>query len=288
MALGSLIKEQPNAEAEAKAAAEQREREEAIAKAAEEKAATQARLEQIEKQMEKGFQARNAGPESPTPTEAHQAQQALGLTEEQVDQMIAEGKGAQAVQMVADQIAANRVAMLSNEFSKVMTPVLKRGHKQEINGLREHPYFDDLEEELRDHFEANPRDMLVEGKVEEKFHELVGKNITRLQTLQGEREARKALEAENADEVDRMEKAPATVNRRRAVEPPIRPPSTTPKKQDKKVEVDPVRQELCDIYSGMGYSITPEEFDGIEKGELLPKKMSVDIQLGRRKSNVSY
>jgi hypothetical protein len=292
MALANLIKPPQEADKAAEAAAQQAEiekqRQEANLRAAEEKAATQARLEQLEKQVGKGFEQRQQQPQAPQSSEVHQAQQQLGITDEQLETLMAEGKGALALQAIAQQVSQNQLAEYNQQVTPVLGNLVKRGFKNEINDLRGDEHFDDLEEELRGYFDSNPQEMLVEGRVESKYYELIGKNRKMLQERAADRAERKRLDEQNAQEVAAMEKVSPTPTRQRAVEPPIRPASPTPTKPKEKVKLDPIRQELVDIYSGMGYNISPEEFVGIEEGKLLPKKMSADIQLGRSKPNVEY
>lgn len=287
MALGKLIKADAEAEAEeAKAAEAERiaeEQQQAVIKAAEEKASLNARLDSMEKAVERGYN--NRQDTAPVQADARVAQQQLGITDEQLEQLIAEGKGAQAVQLISQQVSQNQLAAYNEKVGAVLGNVVKRGFKQEMAELKDHPFYEDLKDELKEYFDTHPNEMIEEGAVKEEFHRLVGANLTTLQTKAGERAAAEAAESE---EESIYEKSHPTGNRRRAVEPPLRPASPTPTRPKEKAKLDPIRQELMDIYNSFGANMDEEEYMGIEEGKLLPKKMSVDIQLGKGKSNVSY
>jgi hypothetical protein len=284
MGLASLIKDPPEPSEEEKKAAEAEEQQrvadaqrQADIQSAKEKAALESRLEQVEKMASRKFEERNVAP--PTQSEAYQAQQQLGITDEQLETMISEGKGALAVQAIAEQITQNKLQAYNQEVSQVLGNVVKRGWKGEMAALKDHEYYEDLKDELHAYFDDHPEDMMKEGKVEEEFNRLVGKNLSRLRERSEEREASARAEEQRIEQEH---------PRRRAVEPPIRTASAPPKKKEKEEPLHPVEEELCAIYSGMGFDISPAEFKGIRDGKLLPQKSSVGIQLGKRRSNVEY
>lgn len=246
------------------------------------------RISELERSMQERYRAVREVPSAPAPEPAYQAQQELGLTDEEIL-----AKPAEAVQRMAEHIANQRVAQMEGQVTQVLGHQVRRGFDAEIESLKKHPYFDDLAGALNTHFESNPHEMIQAGSAKRRFNELVGENLETLTKLAAEREAQRRIDEEKRVLADQ----PAAISRNRVVEPAIRPGTpppveTTSKDKEFTLDENPARaaekRYLMEEFNRHGANLNEEEWVGIEDGKLLPKKLAADIQMGRSKPNVEY
>jgi len=248
------------------------------------RAATDARLQGLETALGQRFAEQRRGPAAPPapePSSAYAAQQELGLTDEQIL-----SNPLESVKAIAQHIAEKQRAAFVAEVAPVLGGLVHSNYEAQVDSLKSHPYFIDLQDALRGHFEENPSDKMSPGNIRKVFNELVGANIVELQrraaVREGERQAAEAVAT------------PAP--RARAVEPSIRTPATTvTTKQAMEKEgvimgdgLDDARQELMQEFNKYGVNLSDKEWQAIESGERFPKKISSDIQVLGRRANVSY
>jgi hypothetical protein len=245
-------------------------------------AANEARLEMMERRLGEGYQANQSAPTAPDASPSYQAQQELGITDEELL-----ANPTQSMRQIAEHVAAKMNAESMQRVGAVVGNLANTTYEMELKELSTHPYYVHLEGQLRDHFRNNPTEYTNNpGAMRRKYNELVGANLTDLQRIQEE--------ATEADISNSTNAAPATrtPSRTRVVEPnlPVNSPAPGNVRGTKKEApvLDSARQELMDTFNAFGLNMNAEEWLEIEEGRALPKKVSADIQVGIAKSNVDY
>jgi len=282
----------PSTEPEPEKAKEPTEAEKLAAKEAEiarlnqelssQRAATDARLQGLETALGQRFAEQRRGPAAPPapePSSAYAAQQELGLTDEQIL-----SNPLESVKAIAQHIAEKQRAAFVAEVAPVLGGLVHSNYEAQVDSLKSHPYFIDLQDALRGHFEENPSDKMSPGNIRKVFNELVGANIVELQRRAAVREG------------ERLAAAATPAPRARAIEPSIRTPalSISPTKAEDKEGfimgdgLDGARQELMQEFNKYGVNLSDKEWQAIESGKRFPKKISSDIQVLGRRANVSY
>jgi hypothetical protein len=249
------------------------------------------RLSEMERAMQEKYRAVRQAPSAPQPEPAYQAQQELGITDEEI---LANPRAA--IERISEHIANQRLSQMQDGVVQVLRHQVKRGFDSEMESLRNHPYYNDLAPVLREHFDANPHEMIEAGAVKRRFNELVGENLDTLTKLAAEREAKRKVDEES----QRLSEQPGAIARNRVVEPSIRagsaPLQSSPSQKEKETELDKdpsraaAKRDLIDIFNRVrpGLDLTEEEFVAIEKGDVFPKKVAADYQVRGGKPNVEY
>jgi len=253
-------------------------------------AANDARLEMMERQLAQGYNDRSAAQTAPSVSPSYEAQQELGITD---DDLIAHP--AENMRKIAEQVGTRLNAESMQRVGAVVGNLANSTYEMELKELSKHPYYASLEGSLRQHFRNVPQEYTNSpGSIKKKFNELIGENLTELQRL----EVESGAEAANSEAQisGATNAAPATRSpRARAVEPSINVASPTPRSpgptKGGKVVLDDARQDVMDTFNAFMSPedrLTPEGWLEIEEGRALPKKVSADIQVGIAKANVEY
>jgi hypothetical protein len=247
-------------------------------------AANDARLEMMERRLAEGYDSRVNSPTAPSPSATYEAQQELGITEEDLRDNTIES-----IHKIAERVSAKQNAESMRHVGAVVGNLANSTYEMELKDLSSDPYYGYLESGLRDYFRRNPQEYTNNpGSIRRKYNELVGENIAELQRLAAEKEA--------ADQGGGTNDAPATrgstqhSSRARVVEPSINVNSPAPDRGGKKTApvLDEARQDIMDTFNAFGLNMDAEEWTEIEEGRALPKKVSADIQLGMNKPNTDY
>ncbi|MGH9426146.1 MAG: hypothetical protein ACRD2L_07580 [Terriglobia bacterium] len=247
---------------------------------AEKEAAFEGRFQGLERLVGDQFRASRQAPSAPVAPEssaAYAAAQELGITD---DELLA--RPAESVRKIAEQISARERAKLSQEFGTAYQNLAVTAFNSQVDALRGHAYFADLQDSLIEYFRENTGEIGTAGQVRRVFHELVGTNLEELQRRQ---EARKALAAVPAETVVVPE------IRKRAVEPSLKIPTAAPAiREDAKPTIDGAESLMMEAFNKVkpGLFKNEAEWAEVAEGRKFPKMISSDIQTGRQKPNVNY
>jgi hypothetical protein len=212
----------------------------------------------------------------------YQAQQELQITDEQLQDPV---DGPKYMRQLAHKAAQQMAAAQGQQLSQVLTPIVESNIGMQIDSLRSHRFFVDLEGPLRDHFRNNPQEQLTPNRVKELFYQWAGEHQGDLENRATEREKidkeRKALEVNTP--IDPL--APqqpghvAPAPRLRSVETPITPPAPPPPVEGKQQEgpFDPMKQEIAAKFNRVkpGLFETTEDWDRVEQGKEFPKRRTM-------------
>src|SRR3990172_265647 len=241
-------------------------------------AAFDARLHEFERGINRQFQSIRQQPHV-NQQDAYQAQQVIGLTDEQVL-----ANPTAAIQAIADSIAQRRAAELARVQAPVLQDLAEQAFEGQLAGLKSHPYWEDLKGAMDDYFAENSSDKYVRGMAKKIFNELIGENLDELQKRTIARQLANEREQDRTAAEARGNLSPV---RQRSVEPAMRSSGNAPVPKPA-VKLDDAREAVMRSFNALGVGLTAEEFDGIESGKLSPKKVSIGIQKGMEKPNVEY
>ena len=250
-------------------------------------AANDARLEMMERQLAQGYSDRTSAQTAPQASPSYEAQQELGITDEELL-----ANPTTSMRKIAEQVGVRLNAESMQRVGAVVGNLANSTYEMELKELSNHPYYASLEGSLRQHFRNVPQEYTNSpGSLKKKFNELIGENLTELQRL----EVESGADVANSDAQisGATNAAPATRSpRARAVEPSINVSSPSPRTpgpaKGGKVALDDARTEMMETFNAFGLNMTPDEWLEIEEGRALPKKVSTDIQVGIAKANVEY
>lgn len=203
------------------------------------------------------------------PPEARQAQEDLGMTEEEI---LSDPAGAIAKLSAYMRAKNEEEARYRNNANNVIANLAKSNFKSELQALKNERYAEWIMPHVEDHFRRNPEEAFNEGRVRSVYNELVGQNLQQLEKLERERTI--------------------PPPRERVIEPSVSfSPSPEPAKKDEK-QILPEDEEFMRLEHNRRvpehYQMTAEEWRDIRSGKKYPKKISTDIQYRGAKPNVSY
>lgn len=247
-------------------------------------AASDARFEQMERDMERRFAAnQNQGPQA---DDMYAAQQELNIKDEELlDPQTAPA----AIRRIAEHQAQKLVREQDTKYGSVIGNVASDVFDLKMDRMRSREFFDDLEPLIREYFQDNPTELHVQGKVEEVYERLVGKNY---EVLKSRKTSNDELDDDVSSTGQDVTAAKSRVRQQsRVVDAPVRtasPSSRTRREEKKPVVLDDAREAERKRFEGLGVELTPEEWQDIETGNKYPKKFAADIQVGLSKANVDY
>lgn len=241
-----------------------------------------ARFDQMEKDVSRRFAENRQA--APATDDMYAAQQELEIKDEELlDPATAPG----AIRKIAEHQAKKMVSERDQVYGGAIGNLAKSVFVVQMDRMKGREFFDDLEPLIREYFEDNPSELHVEGKIDEVYERLVGKNY----------EVLKAKVKPNTEDSRRDSSlgdvAAAKTRYRqqsRVVDAPVRTasPSGRLEPQKKEVVLDEAREAERLRFQGLGVDIPAEEWMEIETGKKYPKKYAADIQVGLARANVDY
>lgn len=271
-------KKDPEAPTVAEVQAEaERKQQELEAKMQQEKAVLDAKMEALERNVGQRFAER---PQTVAPAAATQAREELNLSDEEI---LANPRAA--VARVADHITQQRLAEQNTRNAEIFGNLADTAYRSQIQMLSQKEFYADLEPYINEYFQRNPQERLTSGRPEQYYNELVGANITELNSRKAQRDAEVKEAASDGDERE-FEK------RQRAASPNLSTPGPRgPESDSDEGNTDAellgkdadVKQELIGIFNELGVNLSAKEWSEIEAGKVFPKKIAADWQAGGRK-----
>jgi len=245
-------------------AAEQTRVRELEAKLQAQEAADQARREAYEAAIGQRFaQAQQVAPRQAESAEVYQAQQELGITDEDLAENPLEN-----IKKIAEYQARVESQKVRDGIAPVMKNLVTQSYQLQLRELSSDPFYEDVGPLVQQYFTANPDQMLVDGRVQSVYYEIVGKNLPELQQRQAAR-------------------APVEPPPTRSSKAPEIPSINTPPPGRDVAPLKPAavgsglteeKEYLMNIYNKLGADLDPDEWAGIEKGQILPKNRAADWQ----------
>ena len=278
MALGKLTPQEEVAEPtpEETLAAEQEKVRQLEAKLQAQQAAEQARREEQERLLGQKFQqAQQLAPQQAQAAELYQAQAELEISDED---LLGEN-AAQNIRKLIDHTADKRANEKVAGIAPVVGGLVQQSYASQLQALSSHPFYEDVGPLVEQYFASNQDQLLVPGRIQSVFNEIVGANMGELQTREATRQTEKAkvepqIGHEQAHSGPKAPPLPA-INTSPAVrDVGIKPPATGP-------SVSPEAEYLMNAFNRYGADLDANEWDGISKGKLLPKNRAADWQKGR-------
>lgn len=241
-------------------------------------AATQARLDQMERDVSRRFAENKSS--TPKADDMYQAQQELEISDEE---LLDPRTAPDAIRKIAEHQARKIAAESSGKYDSVVQNMARSTFESNMDRLsRNAEFYDELEPLMREYFQDNPDEMHVAGRVEEVYERLVGKNYSVLRDMK--KSTRAELEQADDDGGESISRSKSRFRQQsRVVDAPVRTASPSGRaKSGKKKEVvlDDARERERQRWIGLGIEITPEEWVDIEQGRRYPKKYAADLQVG--------
>src|SRR3990167_513122 len=263
-------------------AAKEAEIQELKAKEATERSADRARVEQLERMVRQGFAQRGQPHQA---NEVTVAKQELGMTDQDLVK-----DPQKYIEQMAEHIASRKIQESEQRIGGVLSGLVESTFETQLGSLGSHRYYEDLAPVLREHFNENPSEKYNAGAVRQRFNELIGANLDELERRAKEREGEKVKAESNLAPDGGQMRAPV---RPRAVEQSVSMPVSQPRGSGKKERKDDglnwARNEIMESFNRQtGLNMDPAEWDDIESGRKLPRKVSAIVQTGKGRANVDY
>ena len=263
-------------------AAKEAEIQELKAKEATERSADRARVEQLERMVRQGFAQRGQPHQA---NEVTVAKQELGITDQDLVK-----DPQKYIEQMAEHIASRKIQESEQRIGGVLSGLVESTFETQLGSLGSHRYYEDLAPVLREHFNENPSEKYNAGAVRQRFNELIGANLDELERRAKEREKDKIKDESNLAPDGGQLHAPS---RTRAVEQSVSMPVSQPRGSTKKERKDDglnwARNEIMESFNRQtGLNMDPAEWDDIESGRKLPRKVSAIVQTGKGRANVDY
>ena len=241
-------------------------------------AASDARFDQMERDVSRRFAENKQG--TPQVDAMYAAQQELKIKDEE---LLDPQTAPDAIRRIAAHEAQKLNAKDRVDYGNAIGNIAGTVFDVQMDRMGDREFFGDLEPLIREYFEANPKEVHVNGKIEEVYERLVGKNYDELKKRQKPTE-----DAPTGGDVS--DSKSRYRQQSRVVDAPVQAGtlSNRPKEGQKEVVLDQAREDMRQKFEGLGVEMSPEEYADIESGKKYPKKFAADIQVGLSRANVDY
>lgn len=244
-------------------------------------AAQNARFDQMERDVSRRFAENKQA--TPPIDDMYAAQKELNISDEE---LLDPHTAPAAIRRIAEHQATKLAVEQDRKYGGVIGNVAGDVFELKLDRMKNREFFEDLEPLIREYFEDNPQEIHVQGKVDEVYERLVGKNY---EYLKG-KSKNDDVEPEGGGESASAAKSRFR-QQSRVVDAPVRTASPSGRRDaegKKPVVLDERRESVRKTFEGLGVEITPEEWADIETGKKYPKRYAADIQVGLSKPNVEY